>query len=296
MLAIGWLFTFILLVDAQGEGACNDFSSSKHRRRLSEPEEAFAVSNHEERAMDIEERSGCNADNCLRALRRHSILASPFCETFLAIPTPVTTTYVGTGPVSTTTISSTDTHTVFIGGSHLESIPLPTYVSQYPASRVSSGCSCLSVAISTDTVTATNSIITITSVTTTTSTLTGPCATPYPSYNGVYEYENDTPLVGRLNELLPFNQYFPGYTAYDCCNYCYTLYPYFICNGWASGNPGCCTVFNEVPEPDSGPYCNSLNITGFTDIQLFPNYIGGPGPCLATATIQPSAPPTPQTR
>ena len=52
----------------------------------------------------------CNADNVLRALQRYSAQASPFCSTYTQPP---------------------------------PNQPLPTYVSQYPASRVSSGCSCL---------------------------------------------------------------------------------------------------------------------------------------------------------
>ncbi|KAI4250520.1 MAG: hypothetical protein L6R40_000119 [Gallowayella cf. fulva] len=52
----------------------------------------------------------CNADNVLRALRKNGAQASPFCVTY-TLPHPKQ--------------------------------PLPTYVSQYPASRVSSACSCL---------------------------------------------------------------------------------------------------------------------------------------------------------
>lgn len=52
--------------------------------------------------------AACNADNVLRALRRAS--ATSFCSTY-TLPPP--------------------------------NQPLPTYVSAFPASRVSSGCSCL---------------------------------------------------------------------------------------------------------------------------------------------------------
>ena len=54
--------------------------------------------------------AGCNADNVLRALSVNSAKASPFCSTY-TLPPP--------------------------------NQPLPTYVSQYPASRVSSACTCL---------------------------------------------------------------------------------------------------------------------------------------------------------
>ena len=54
--------------------------------------------------------AACNADNVLRALRANSAKASLFCSTYTSPPSGQ---------------------------------PLPTYISQYPASRVSSACSCL---------------------------------------------------------------------------------------------------------------------------------------------------------
>ncbi|KAL9039881.1 MAG: hypothetical protein Q9214_004699 [Letrouitia sp. 1 TL-2023] len=80
---------------------------------------------------------GCNADNVLRALQRFSASASPFCSTY-TLPPP--------------------------------DQPLPTYVSQYPASRVSSGCSCLI----TPTTTSTTQSTTLTTSTTTLSTTPSP--------------------------------------------------------------------------------------------------------------------------
>lgn len=52
-----------------------------------------------------------------------------------------------------TTVSSYYGKSYFPNGRYLESIAVPSYVSQYSATRVSSGCSCL-VASSTSTVTA----------------------------------------------------------------------------------------------------------------------------------------------
>ena len=54
--------------------------------------------------------AGCNADNVLRALRANQAQASPFCSTYTQSPA---------------------------------NQPLPTYVSQYPATRVASACLCL---------------------------------------------------------------------------------------------------------------------------------------------------------
>ncbi|MCJ1323170.1 hypothetical protein MMC15_008524 [Xylographa vitiligo] len=73
----------------------------------------------------------CNADNCMRAILRYSPQAVEFCHDYISIA-PVTTTITA----------------------------LPSYISQYPASRVSSACSCLqaSPSISTlVTITATSS-------------------------------------------------------------------------------------------------------------------------------------------
>ncbi|MCJ1380067.1 hypothetical protein MMC17_003170 [Xylographa soralifera] len=84
----------------------------------------------------------CNADNCLRALRGHSPQALTFCHDFLSIA-PVTSTVTA----------------------------LPSYVSQYPESRISSACSCLSTSasISTSMPVTTSISTTLTSSTLTTS-------------------------------------------------------------------------------------------------------------------------------
>ncbi|KAL8638893.1 MAG: hypothetical protein Q9228_003999 [Teloschistes exilis] len=76
----------------------------------------------------------CNADNVLRALRGHSAVASPFCSTY-TLPPP--------------------------------NQPLPTYVSAYPASRVSSACSCFITATPTTLTTSRTSTSSTSSSTTT---------------------------------------------------------------------------------------------------------------------------------
>ena len=92
---------------------------------------------------DIVLGTTCNADNVLRALRANSAQASPFCSTY-TLPPP--------------------------------NQPLPTYVSQYPASRVSSACTCL---ITTTTTSTATTLTTSTTSTTTSSsptpTFTDPC-------------------------------------------------------------------------------------------------------------------------
>ena len=54
--------------------------------------------------------AACNADNVLRALQRNAVKASSFCNTYTLSP---------------------------------PNQALPTFVSQYPATRIASGCSCL---------------------------------------------------------------------------------------------------------------------------------------------------------
>ncbi|KAL8702617.1 MAG: hypothetical protein Q9201_004223 [Fulgogasparrea decipioides] len=81
----------------------------------------------------------CNADNVLRALRANSAKASPFCSTY-TLPPP--------------------------------NQPLPTYVSAYPASRVSSACSCFITPGPTTLATTTASFSTTPTSTTTSTTPT----------------------------------------------------------------------------------------------------------------------------
>lgn len=50
----------------------------------------------------LEERTdgtGCNADNCLRALRRFSVEAIPFCSAYISVPV-ITTVIATTTPVT----------------------------------------------------------------------------------------------------------------------------------------------------------------------------------------------------
>lgn len=106
----------------------------------------------------------CNADNVLRALRGHSAQASPFCSTYTRPP---------------------------------PNQPLPTYVSTYPASRVSSACSCLITSSSTmSTTSSTTTSTSKTSTSTSTSTTTSATPTPTPYY-----CETDAITNGDFNLL-----------------------------------------------------------------------------------------------
>ncbi|PMD12375.1 hypothetical protein NA56DRAFT_756665 [Hyaloscypha hepaticicola] len=163
-------------------------------------------------AVLLEERTnGCNADNCLRALLRYSAQAVPFCSSYISIPV-VTVTVTGSA-TATQTATITIPTTAFATATSVTVVdvtttvsapiiaprdvvfgqfatvaardaPLPTYVSQYPASRVSSACSCLSVTPSTRTISTT---ITSTASTTlsVTSTETDTVTTTTTSYDTV---------------------------------------------------------------------------------------------------------------
>ncbi|RPB05806.1 hypothetical protein L873DRAFT_1797561 [Choiromyces venosus 120613-1] len=107
----------------------------------------------------------CNADNVLRALRRFSSEAIPFCSSYINVPTVTTSTIYTPGTIlylfSTTTATATlvvnkrqtQEDIVFglpvpeelLGRRDTPPPVLPSYVSQYPAERVSSACSCMTI-------------------------------------------------------------------------------------------------------------------------------------------------------
>lgn len=110
-------------------------------------------------APSVVRSTACKADNVLRALRANSAKASPFCSTYTRPP---------------------------------PNQPLPTYVSQYPASRVSSGCSCLIT---------TTSSITTTLKTSTIATTTTP-STPSPTDPPDYVCEGEVLRNGNFQTLV----------------------------------------------------------------------------------------------
>ncbi|ERF76195.1 hypothetical protein EPUS_07395 [Endocarpon pusillum Z07020] len=118
----------------------------------------------------------CNRDNVLRALidKRYIDEAIPFCSKYIKVPAstvtattscqtvtitaivdplPVTTTITPTVTVTATTPGST-VYSTYVPPYYKEKRdePVPAFVSQYPASRISSACSCLTITPSTTTV------------------------------------------------------------------------------------------------------------------------------------------------
>lgn len=91
-------------------------------------------------------QAACNADNVLRALQRGGQPATSLCNSLIHYGIPTVTVVPPPGqtpPPAVVTSTSTLTQSVYPDGRVLEELNFPTFVSSYPASRVSSGCSCL---------------------------------------------------------------------------------------------------------------------------------------------------------
>ncbi|KAH7309822.1 hypothetical protein B0I35DRAFT_490443 [Stachybotrys elegans] len=127
----------------------------------------------------------CNADNALRALRatKRAAIATPFCQQYISIPTSTATVTVTPSTLisSTAIVTETDVYTEFAYETHVYTVtvdktsiatvtetvvvpyqlskrtevPVPDFMQTYPASRISSACSCLVVPSPSTTVTAT---------------------------------------------------------------------------------------------------------------------------------------------
>ena len=201
--------------------------------------------------------------------------------------------------------------------------PLPDYVSQYPASRINSGCSCLSIPTSTETVTASYSTVVrspppafllsllapkttrqqkLTShpfslqqqyrdvTTTTTSTLTGPCATGT-VYTGAYNISS--PAADATLFTLDAD-------AYTCCSICNSPGegPFSSCIAWAfvlqkaaaGTTKGVCTSILAGP-PFSNyklPNCYHSGLEpGVIRVNKgkYPGQVGGGGNCASGITV-----------
>jgi len=135
----------------------------------------------------------CTGNNVLRALRRYSDQAVPFCSGYITqIVSPVATEVdVSTESTTTTTFTTTvlkfsstlttttstpittTTLSQMMVVNKRTAVPLPTYVSQYSPAEVNSACSCLIGPLSTTTMsTSTTKVKTVSGKTTTTSTET----------------------------------------------------------------------------------------------------------------------------
>ncbi|KAI9709613.1 MAG: hypothetical protein M1812_007661 [Candelaria pacifica] len=221
------------------------------------------------------EKRACNADNVLRALQANSASASPFCVSFNHIPTATVTVTPATAHPVVKTTTVTFTRTIYPGGRALESITLPYYVQTFPASRVSSGCSCLSVTPSPVTVSTNLPTITSTTTATATKTLSGYCATATP-YVGAGSLGTGQQGQGIENP--------PGINnAYDCCVKCQTGFPQYNCVVWIAG-AGYCDILNEIPT-SGGSTCAVSGETANVGISAGYDGLGGTGPCAGQINV-----------
>ncbi|KAG7001897.1 hypothetical protein G7Y79_00030g064300 [Physcia stellaris] len=229
----------------------------------------------------LEERAVCNADNVLRALQapQNSVSASGFCYSLILQGVPTTTLItagVTPAPVIVTT-TSTISRTVYPNSLTLEQLPFPTFVSQYPAPRVSSGCSCLLGPKPTTTRTATGPTDTSTVIITSTSTLSGTCATAI-QYPGAYAFVTSstnqavsTTAVGLSN-------------AYDCCFHCIN-YVFGACLAYFNVPGVSCNLLVANIFPKDNCRAGSGNAGIKVATSSVPNNLGGRGPCANNIAV-----------
>ncbi|KAI4094710.1 MAG: hypothetical protein LQ339_007434 [Xanthoria mediterranea] len=227
-----------------------------------------------------EKRLVCNSDNVLNALRANSAAASPFCLTFghVAIPT-ITVPKAGVTPTVTTT-TSYYYKSYFPNGRYLESIAVPGYVSQYSATRVSSGCSCL-LTSSTATVTAAP---TMTTTTTETRSYTGSgdvCWTRTTVPGGY------TVTAGDPRETIV--RHVGDYTAnaFNCCVEC-QIQLKGDCVAWAVVPGLSCTLIESsfIYGQERCKANGLLNGTIGVNLVKYPDALAGFGPCAGTVTTR----------
>ncbi|KAE9380814.1 hypothetical protein N431DRAFT_477682 [Stipitochalara longipes BDJ] len=123
--------------------------------------------------QDLEDRSLiCKIDAVLLAFKAVAALATPFCSSYLQIPT--STQVIPTTPLTTTTLTTTTTTVdVVLKRAHTP-VPIPPGLGLFVASQISSACSCLSIpeTVVKSTSTAPTVVITTTDTLTATSTTT----------------------------------------------------------------------------------------------------------------------------
>ncbi|KAE9378319.1 hypothetical protein N431DRAFT_461848 [Stipitochalara longipes BDJ] len=134
-------------------------------------------------SQDLEDRSLiCKLDLVLLAFKAVAAKATPYCSSYLHIPT--STIVKTTTPLTTTTVTDVTTYTQNAAAKRAQPtpIPIPSGLSIFVASQISSACSCLSISetvITTTTTAPTLVVSTTTTATTTTSLLPPPplCST-----------------------------------------------------------------------------------------------------------------------
>ncbi|KAI4194674.1 MAG: hypothetical protein LQ350_007637 [Teloschistes chrysophthalmus] len=183
---------------------------------------------------------------------------------------------------------------VYPGGMTLEELPFPTFVGQYPAPPVSSGCSCLLGPRPTTTLTATGPtdvwrpsfgasqimtlwmltspcIQTSTVIITNTETLSGYCATAI-EYPGAYAFVPSSSNQAVSTSSVGLSN------AYNCCFKCYN-YVFGACLAYFNIPGVSCNllVANIFPKDECKVVAGNAGVQVATS--SVPNNLGGKGPC-----------------
>ena len=194
-------------------------------------------------------------------------------------------------------------------GVHLQSLSKPSFLISYSATRISSGCSCLSLTPPTTTITATGSTVvsnplhshfhltsypihtlstksnpiqkTVYTTQTSTTTLSGPCATNTPYLNAIaLNPAPDNMAADATTEFSFLNN------AFDCCNECQNGGMYFPnCVAYVAFQGTCTLVFNRGMV--TGPACGNGDAT-VVEKASEPDGLGGTGPCGTHITVSSS--------
>ncbi|KAE9371414.1 hypothetical protein N431DRAFT_24191 [Stipitochalara longipes BDJ] len=199
----------------------------------------------ERHEFDLFRKNTCNRDNLLRCFDPTAASASPtrasataFCSSYLSIPVVTSTVSIITSTTTTATVTAytttleplTTTLAPLVKKSTKTSTNLLACAVTYPASQISSACSCLSITPSTQLVTAL-STTTILATTTTTDIITS-TATPVPTCTpGVNLITNP----GFESGLDPWSEYDYGNVIFGVQNTGYDSGHSFILSTTASG-------------------------------------------------------------
>jgi hypothetical protein len=204
-------------------------------------------------AAVVENRAVCNEDNVLRALEHNQPDSGNFCERYITQPAIITSSM--TTPVTGTltrqfytqvTVTPIE-YIIYQARDEFEkrtaaavekrtATPLPTYVSGYPVSRVSSACSCLLRFSATATVTKSvyTTTTTSTSIYTETATVNTYHAICAPSLDVLFQTLHNTRPATTISTLPSATGVIKAQYPIQCCELCattpncmYWYYKYF---------------------------------------------------------------------
>ncbi|MCJ1472370.1 hypothetical protein MMC13_001017 [Lambiella insularis] len=176
--------------------------------------------------------------------------ATPFCSSFLDITTVTSTTTKTTTTTSTVTTGTASTSIIFLPGASptpapallardalpapaASSVSIPSYISAFASTAISSACECLNLPTPSTTITKTST--TTKTITTSPPTVTKtvyPCAPPLPSPGPAYGVaSNPAAITAAIQYKYPLDSP-EGASAETCCNTCFFTLPNCIQAYW----------------------------------------------------------------